>query len=697
MPRRAFDVPAALPVFPMGENSNLSALVSVCPHRDYKGCFTQALTKRYPSPELFSVRNVEDDTRTAAKHAARLFPKCAVDDVRTSDAGPVRQLAGAHGPGESFVSSALGSIPAERRIFPAPPNVIELRKRLRDASAYAVAHVESAATTAAATTSTASSSGAGRDTSSSSGGSLRCASPARALDERLLMLIGLPTTARDPRRREAARESWMQHPAYGRSIGACFLLSAHAPAAELDAMVAEHRTYGDLLLLDAPETRWLITRTTKYSNFTKMGRGMPTFKQYAFFQHAAAMLPNVPYVGKIDDDTAPNLGLFLPLLRELRCRPHMLIGAINWAAVVPNASDTGVRNDRCGFGWSASASLTNFGTSFGMPPKSGAARGAGYFPACDGLGAVAPFPYGTGAGYIFSRAVLHWVGTDPGVVRWVRDAAGPTANELQWQKFEDTSTGYWLTYAPFTIEYMNVGRWVHDMACSPRGRHKAKGGGLYRPPSNLTLLVHNLKNGGFHYAAHLMAHGAEGYDHGSCMSDLGSVRRSNRNDARHGVGVRGRDARAKAGPGGGGGGGGRKRFGARRFGKPGSAGKLDGRRPLAAASAAAAAASAAAAAPAAAAAAAASSSSSSSSSTATPTAAAPGAAPSLRERLRALSKRRYAAWLSAHSREATSRLAAAAPAASPDEASTSRARAGSTVGVGAPMAQPFDLIAGRRA
>ena len=45
------NVPAALPVFPMGENSNLSALVSVCPHRDYKGCFTQALTKRYPSPE----------------------------------------------------------------------------------------------------------------------------------------------------------------------------------------------------------------------------------------------------------------------------------------------------------------------------------------------------------------------------------------------------------------------------------------------------------------------------------------------------------------------------------------------------------------------------------------------------------------------------------------------------------------------
>ena len=127
----------------------------------------------------------------------------------------------------------------------------------------------------------------------------------------------------------------------------------------------------------------------------------------------------------------------------------------------------------------------------------------------------------------------------------VRNAAGPTREELQWQKFEDTSTGYWLTYAPFKIEYMNVGRWVHDMACHPNGAHKARGGGLYRPPSNATLLVHNLKNGGFHYAAELMAHGSDSYDHRSCMDDIGSVRRANRLDAKNGVGVRGQAASAK--------------------------------------------------------------------------------------------------------------------------------------------------------
>ena len=67
-----------------------------------------------------------------------------------------------------------------------------------------------------------------------------------------------------------------------------------------------------------------------------------------------------------------------------------------------------------------------------------------------------PFPYGTGAGYIFSKSVNAWLSTDTQVIKWVRDAAGATREELQWQKFEDTSTGYWLTYSPFTIEYMNV-------------------------------------------------------------------------------------------------------------------------------------------------------------------------------------------------------------------------------------------------
>ena len=134
------------------------------------------------------------------------------------------------------------------------------------------------------------------------------------------------------------------------------------------------------------------------------------------------------------------------------------------------------------------------------------------------------------AGYIFTAKVLRWVATAPEIVGWVRDAAGPTRDEIQWQKFEDTSTGYWLSYAPFTIDYANIGRWVHDMACHPNGEHKARGGGLYRPPINTTLLVHNLKNGGFHYTSYGMARGPEAYDHDKCKADLGSVSKARHRD-----------------------------------------------------------------------------------------------------------------------------------------------------------------------
>ena len=116
----------------------------------------------------------------------------------------------------------------------------------------------------------------------------------------------------------------------------------------------------------------------------------------------------------------------------------------------------------------------------------------------------------------------------------VRQAAGPTRDAIQWQKFEDTSTGYWLSYAPFTILYVNVGRWVHDFVCHKNGAHKAEGGGLYRPPCNLTLFVHNLKHGGFHYASHAMGQGATLYDHEQCARDGGTrIRRRGRLSSNH--------------------------------------------------------------------------------------------------------------------------------------------------------------------
>ena len=188
------------------------------------------------------------------------------------------------------------------------------------------------------------------------------------------------------------------------------------------------------------------------------------------------------------------------------------MGAINWAGVVPRAEDSGVRLDRCGFGWGLRASLHNYGTSFG-------ARGsAGYIEACDLRGAALPLPYATGAGYIFSAALLRWVATDPKVVGWVAEAAGPEREALQWQKFEDTTTGYWLTHSPEPVEYVNIGYWHHDYLCGENGEVAATRGGIYRPPANYSILVHNLKRGGFRFA-HARMEVARG---SKCMRGIGS-------------------------------------------------------------------------------------------------------------------------------------------------------------------------------
>ncbi len=49
---------------------------------------------------------------------------------------------------------------------------------------------------------------------------------------------------------------------------------------------------------------------------------------------------------------------------------------------------------------------------------------------------------------------------------WVAAARGSDREALQWQKYEDTSTGYWLTYAPEPVHYVQYGPWVrvHDAA-----------------------------------------------------------------------------------------------------------------------------------------------------------------------------------------------------------------------------------------
>ena len=114
----------------------------------------------------------------------------------------------------------------------------------------------------------------------------------------------------------------------------CFLLSAYDDElpSRGEGWAAEAEEHGDVLLLQVAETRALLTANTRYSNFTKRGRGMPTFKQFAFFRHAAMLLPRVAFIGKIDDDTAVNLRVLVPMLRLARCLPNLLMGSVRCAA-----------------------------------------------------------------------------------------------------------------------------------------------------------------------------------------------------------------------------------------------------------------------------------------------------------------------------------------------------------------------------
>jgi hypothetical protein len=131
-----------------------------------------------------------------------------------------------------------------------------------------------------------------------------------------------------------------------------------------------------------------------------------------------------------------------------------------------------VRGDRCGFGWDLGGALREYGQPgvqlSKLLPKAG----------CVTFGAVPPFPYAAGAGYVLSSRLNRWVGLSPQVGAWVREALGATRDELQWQKFEDTSTGYWLTYSPEPVEYVNIGYWHHDLQCTHKGEEAAMKGGI---------------------------------------------------------------------------------------------------------------------------------------------------------------------------------------------------------------------------
>lgn len=443
----------------IGSNGTAASYQALCPSRKYQRCFWRELDSKYPVTQF----RLPPPPRRCANFKSNDFitdPACALPPAE-------KMLVHAGGP-------KLGLCPLPMPPLPAAAN-----------------------------------------------NNIKCSSPASLINQHAVLLLGVPSspTPTGLKRRAAIRASWMRDERVGRSVVVCFLLSSRTPEEQLAPMRAEQKEHGDMLFLHSPETPWLIKSFTKYSGGLRKGRGMPTFKQYAFFQWAAAMTPDVAFVGKIDDDTAPNLRVLVPFLRRLSCtshKPNLFVGAINFASYVPRSNEYGVRGDRCGFGWTLHAALSNFGATFGE-------RGTpGFVEACDVRGGVLPFPYGTGAGYLFSAALLKHVASSAEVSGWVADAAAPITREaLQWQKFEDTSTGYFVSHSKATVRYVDIGPLVHDVECHVEGERKRRGGGTYRPPANSSLFVHNLKGpSAFSFAWEHMQEETLPYDHTRCVSQV---------------------------------------------------------------------------------------------------------------------------------------------------------------------------------
>lgn len=219
------------PLPPIGVNNDPATLLAACPSRHYQQCFARELRLRYPV--------------TKFKKRHRPF-RCYGSSRSSSDNTECKPLSLDEVPKVDRKSKDSASIRLCDRSPPPPPLPPERR--------------------------------------------LRCDSDPAAVQARAVLLLGVPSSpnVKGRQRRDAIRASWMQDERVGSDVVVCFLLSAEAPPkvegsggkkSFLEALRAERAEHGDVLLVDAPETPWIIHQPTRYSGGTKRGRGMPTFKQ----------------------------------------------------------------------------------------------------------------------------------------------------------------------------------------------------------------------------------------------------------------------------------------------------------------------------------------------------------------------------------------------------------------------------------
>lgn len=198
---------------------------------------------------------------------------------------------------------------------------------------------------------------------------------------------------------------------------------------------------GDMLYVSANESATVYRAHTRYSRYKRPGRRMPTFKQFAFFLEAANRWTEAKFVAKVDDDSLVNL----PLLMVLHLYPaeeDLLLGSIHWTCLIPYSDATGVRMDRCAFGWSASASIGNV-----------------KYDRCDEKGGTLPLPYAAGAGYALLRRIVG----SADVRAWLSSAQ--VDEHVQWQKNEDATTGYMVRYTSPLTRYVDFSEWNHVFRC----------------------------------------------------------------------------------------------------------------------------------------------------------------------------------------------------------------------------------------
>ena len=358
-------------------------------------------------------------------------------------------------------------------------------------------------------------------------------------------------------RREASRSTWSRS---ARGLLACFVFSSRTPpngTAHLshEDLQAEARREHDMLFFDVPEVTTLTAAQARSAGFKKRKHGHCVFKNYAWFKHAAGTWPGATWVMKVDDDAYVNAPLLLSVLAPLACHRHVFLGPMRWSSWIPEVRSFGILGVPCAVATGGLlASLKSLSkpiaTLFNI--KDRAVRRT----PCDALGAIPPFPFALGGGYVFSMPVASWLATNADIANWITSSLAATPGvDSQVTFFSDTMFGHWLSNAPrWPLLYFDVDPWVHDSCCPEpakmarfgagqdddkghgngrRARQRGKAWGAKalpwqcsplannRPPSTTTLLVHNLKQGGFRYAHEQTARAsAQPYDHARCSADL---------------------------------------------------------------------------------------------------------------------------------------------------------------------------------